>query len=173
MELFMPSQRILEVICDPNPLYSYEVYKRQEPQRLREELLRSFMSGIHARIAGFYKVSFDAHRLRGSCILSVAGEAMKNCLDHGPQDKEVVFGMFLGKEGVCYGFNDGGDYFKQEAVKKQYESKTPLTNLREQTEDNYRHGVNWFIFPESDLIEVDTTKGILYCVQLKDRLIGN
>ena len=64
-----------------------------------------------------------------------------------------------------FGLIDEGGYFKSEKTKKTFENKIPLTE---------RHGrgvgINHYLYPHSDIIEVDTKEGVLYCVQFKSSL---
>lgn len=173
MELFIPSKRIVSLISTLEPIPMWEVYRRMDSKEREEQLLSSFVVGLVSRIAHNYGLDFFENRLDGTSIWNVAGEGLRNCLIHGPKEKDILFGLFLGNVGVCYGFQDGGDYFKREEIKQQYESKIPVTNSDLAGRDPNRihgRGVNRYIFPFSDIIEVDTKTGTLYCVQLKDRL---
>ncbi|MEW5896316.1 MAG: hypothetical protein AB1668_01365 [Nanoarchaeota archaeon] len=59
----------------------------------------------------------------------------------------------MARKGVCQGFHDSGDFFKNERVKRQFEGKIPLTEFDTEVE-GFRIGVNEHIFQKSDLIEV-------------------
>jgi len=176
MDLFMPSNKILEKICEKDELLcSYDIYPRGDG-RFNEEMTKQFITKLSPVISDFYKINFvqeERSELSVQKIFYVAGESLKNCYDHGPKDKAILFGLFLGNRGVCYGFQDGGDYFKSEKIKYQYENKVEITEFDQNIlEENSQDGVNLDIFPNSDLIEVDSFKGILYCVQLKENIIA-
>ncbi|MBI2004467.1 hypothetical protein HYS72_03320 [Candidatus Pacearchaeota archaeon] len=175
MELFKPSKKTLEIICEGDELASgYENYKRGS-HRFNEENVTNFIKKLYCSISEFYKMNSPEKqsRLAKQKIFNVSGEAFKNCYHHGPKNKEVFFGLFLGNRGVCYGFNDGGDYFKNEKIKKQYENKIEITAFDKKTlKENFQCGINELLFPNSDIIEVDSKKGILYCVQFKENIIA-
>ena len=81
--------------------------------------------------------------------------------------------MFFGSEGVCYGFQDGGEFFKNPDIKRQLENKIPFKKFNSDPRgDTCNSGFNDYIFPYSDFIEVNSDKGILYCVQLKENIIA-
>ena len=177
MKLFKPSEKILEIICsDVDELsYSYEIYPKRT-MNLNERDVRLFVPRLYSGIQEFYDLGLEIRvggRLAYQKIWNVSGEALKNCYDHGPKNKEVLFGLFLGDKGVCYGFCDQGGYFKNEKIKNQYENKVEITEFNKRTlKDNHQSGVNENIFCYSDFIEVDSEKGILYCVQLKENIIA-
>lgn len=111
----------------------------------------------------------DFHKPFGYNVIHVAIEALKNGMDHvhNPRGR-VSHVVYLGKDGLCQGFHDKGDYFKRPEVKTQYESKTKITKdqLDLRFEEGFRIGVNDHIFPMSDQIEVDTNEGVLYTLHL-------
>ena len=171
MELFNPSKRILEKICSEGekPVNSWIIYKP-----FGEGYGVPFFVGIISNILEYYKIDSNKReikRLSRKKIHASYYEAMKNCFDHGPK-KEVISGLFLGSKGVCYGSLDFGDYFKDKGIKNQYENKIKITKFNWRTKDNSRNGVNEYIYPSSDFIQVDSTKGILYLVQLKENIIA-
>ncbi len=181
MELFKPSKKILENICGNEDfkdlLYKYEVYPRGDG-KFNEDIWGLFITSLYIQIANFYKFSYKKDYmdfLNCQKIADVSSEAFKNCYDHGPKDKNIITGLFLGNKGICYGFCDGGNYFKNEKIKYQYENKIEVTEFDSKTLKNNINdqcGVNEFIYPNSDLIEVDSEKGVLYCVQLKENIVG-
>lgn len=177
MELFKPSKKILEVICGQRaPLTVYEIYHRSKSKIMQERQIQSFFSGLSARLCEFYKINLNDETRRQlgiQQVWEVSGEMLKNCFDHGPKDKDIWFGLFLGNKGVCYGFQDGGDYFKDNKIKYQYENKIKVTKFDENPlRDNCQSGVNEFIYYFADIIEVDSEKGVLYGVQLKKYIIA-
>jgi hypothetical protein len=177
MDLFKPSYKIMNLISsgkinnfrEYNPLIFYEIYK---------DMKRGFggqmASGLFSRIQEYYKIGLEPKRLSIQKVWNVFGEAAKNSVDHSLSGKEIfTIGYYFGDKGVCYGFNDGGDYFKNEKIKHQYENKIRITEFDQSTlEDCSQVGVNSHIYPYSDKIEVDSEKGILYCVQLKNSIIA-
>lgn len=99
----------------------------------------------------------------------VVGEVSKNWADHAPENSNLVRGLFLGSKGVCYGFQDGGEFLKKPEIKNQLEKKIYFKKFEDSPREKNsckKSGFSGGIFPYSDFIEVDSDKGILYCVQL-------
>jgi hypothetical protein len=172
MNLFRPSENILEKICEDEVVSLYETYTRDD-EHTDEIKIRLFAIGLYYKTCEFYSLFNDESKLDGPKTISIAGEAMKNCYHHGPKDKEILFGLFFGDKGVCYGFSDGGNYFKDKEIKYLWENKIEITEFDQNTPNNFRCGVNRFIFPDSDIIEVDIEKGILYLAQFKKSIISD
>ncbi len=172
MELFKPSDNILEKICKENsPMICYEIYPRIN-QELDEKNISCSLMGLRSRLLEFYKI-IDDERMFFSKLFNVVGESLKNCYDHGPKNESVFFGLFLGNNGMCCGFNDKGDYFKNKNIKYQYENKLEITEFDKETlKGNLQCGVNHYIYLDSDFIEVDIKTGTLFCVQLKENFIA-
>lgn len=170
----MPSKNVLEKICSEgeNLLISYETYINSQegsPDPV-------FAAGLFSKICAFYRIELseiNESRLSVQKVYNVYGEASKNCINHGSKTEEFSIGLFLGDLGVCYGFKDKGDYFKSEKIKHQYENKIKITEFNSNFfGETCHYGINDHIFPNSDLIEVDVEKGILYCVQFKENIIA-
>lgn len=170
MELFKPSKKILEMISpDGSYLSNYEFYLRKDIKNQIRNVYNSFFPSLCSKFSLFYKFDSEKNREFFQSPFVIVGEMFKNCIEHGKGN--VGFGLFLGDNGACYAFCDEGDYFKENKIKFQYENKIPLKNLKRKTKRNRRRGVE-NIFSNSDLIEVDSRKGILYCVQLKESIIA-
>ncbi len=182
MKLFEPPKNILEKIVAEkddktkdicNYLHHYEIYLRKNPMA-DEENIASFIVSIIPRIQEFYRNSLRKNKLWTNFPATLIGEAMKNCYNHGQKNKEIIFGLFLGSGGICYGFNDGGKYFRNKKIKHQWENKGKITKFDTKTiKSNFQCGVNGFMFPFSDYIHVDSKRGILYCVQMKENIINS
>ncbi len=70
-------------------------------------------------------------------------------------------------------YNVIGEFFKDAQIKHQLENKVFFTKFDKNPRSKCVNvGYNHYIFPYSDLIEVDSDKGILYCVQLKENIIA-
>ncbi len=180
MDFFKPSKNVLEMICSEGEMFlaSYEVFPFSS-QREMHELLVLYCTGIFEKIIHVYKdegiaLSEEAkRRLNYQGINNVIGELFKNWIDHSPEDSTLFTGSFFGLKGVCYGFQDGGEFFKSSEIKKQLENKILFEKFNLSSRgDNCHSGFNQHIFPDSDFIEVDSEKGILYCVQFKKNLIA-
>lgn len=185
MELFRPSKRILEEICfeEERSNVQYTIF----PPTTAD--INPFFEGLWKQIRAFYQMQecIDSGRTRGMRKVTIDGqrtivlasEALLNAQWHGARnERPVVFGLFLGLQGLCYGFQDGGNYFKRPEIKAQFESKTPITQFSEPVFDKKRQqqagchaGVNDCILAYSDIIEVDTAAGILYCVLRKESIV--
>lgn len=174
IELPFPSQEILELICQGNDLiYSYEICPRGD-ELFEENVGINFLVKVSALLMEYYKINTskeEKDRCSQNRVFNVVGEALTNCYHHSSEDKNILVGIFLGEKGVCYAFNDGGEYFKSEEIKRQYEEKISITEFNEATTKG-QAGVNDCIFPYSDFIQVDTETGTLYCVQLKEDIIA-
>ncbi len=184
MELFRPSQRILEEICldEERSNVQYTIFPPSEAD------INPFFEGLLEQIRAFYQLQelIDAGKTRGmrkvmikdSRVLLLASEALLNAQWHGAKnERPITFGLFLGLQGLCYGFQDGGDYFKRPEIKAQFEGKKPITEFsapvfdgKGQRQSGCHAGVNGCIY-ECDIIEVDTNAGVLYCVLRKDSII--
>ena len=143
----------------------------------------SFVGGMVEFIYGFYGVNvFDRNRPgQFDSVLSTANvikEAISNGMCHGNREA-VVLGLFLGKEGACYGFQDFGEYFKRKEVKVAWESRNKdLPFFR----DNHNPpiivggcasgmGFGISLIFENSEVYVDNSLGVLYCMQMKNRII--
>ena len=174
IDLFYPSKRILETICDEEiPITTYTLFQKGMKKEQEEKLMKSFLTGLIYQIAENYNYSAKINQIDTGKILSVPMEAIRNCYSHNPEQIEPIkFGLFMGSKGICYGFQDSGDYFKSQHTKRIYENKIPI--IKNQSIENglqrFRVGVTNFLYPYSDLIEVDTKKGVLYCIQLKESI---
>lgn len=109
-------------------------------------------------------------RYRGFGLL--LNESLRNILVHGPQHlPSYQLGLYLGVDGGCYSFQDWGDFFKDPEVKKLFETRQ---SIGEKYIDRSRpHGGFGVpkIYEESDIIEVDTKNGILFCAQGIERIL--
>jgi hypothetical protein len=175
MELFKPSDKILKMICSENeiPLIQYEVF----PFSSYEDMQKNqglYLEGIRGKILRFYEMFSEENKERVDLhkTLYLCNEAFKNWVNHSPENSSLESGLFLGSMGVCYGFHDGGDFFKKTEIKNQLENKINFKefdkNPRGKTS---RHGFS-NIYKFSDFIEVDSEKGILYCVQLEKNILA-
>lgn len=180
MELFKPSKKVLEIICDnENPVISYQIYPFGSHKEM-QEICSLNEAGLYEQIINFYRKDGIAlnekskERLNYEGIYGVIGEVFKNWVYHSPENLDLSVGLFFGSKGICYGVCDGGEFFKNPKIKKQLENKINFEefNSNPREDDCCQEGFNAYIFPNSDFIEVDSKKGILYCVQLKENIIA-
>ncbi len=175
MDLFMPSKKVLEKICGEGEKVHrmYEIY----PFGNHESMINleiSYISGIYEKIKEFYLINIEKYedRLDIQGVSNVIDEVFKNWADHSEVNQNFITGLFLGTFGVCYGFLDEG-FFKKVEIKNQLENKIFFEEFNQTPRgDCNNEGYNYGIFPYSDFIEVDSEKGILYCVQLKENIIA-
>jgi len=174
MDEFMPSQRILEEICsDLTPIRQYFYIPTALSKRKMEETCRGITCAVSNQIAEYYKWGVDIIENMETQKMVLIFDALLNSIFHGSKNVDPVsYGLFIGDKGVCHGFRDSGDYFKSEEIKRLFENKIPLTEfgIAEPGISGHSYGVRGYIYGYSDFIEVDTSKGVLYCVQLKKSL---
>jgi hypothetical protein len=179
MNLFKPSRKVLEMICSKSnkPLIQYEIYPFGEDMGMFET---SFLGevGLYEKIIHYYNdegmsLSMEGKsRLNYQGIHHVFGETTKNWLDHSPENLNLTVGLFFGDKGVCYGFNDGGDFFRNHEVKNQLENKIFFKEFDQNSRGDTSHVGFSLLYEDADFIEVDSKKGILYLVQLKKNIIA-
>jgi hypothetical protein len=155
-------------------------------------LLFGALSAVEYAIAGYYNLKYgllnkpeeyqDVDEQLGDTQM-IFHEALVNAIWHGANNEHPVkTAIFLGEKGVCFGFYDGGDYFKREDIKEIWEAKK-----RSQIDLNVTHrgksdgqicanspmggGGSYHLFRDSDIIEVDTNRGILYCVRYLSSIV--
>jgi hypothetical protein len=182
MELFKPSKKMLEFICKDEkfPLTHYEIYPFADIETMYELYLLG-MVGLFEKIRNyyrkkglvFYEKGFDRLDIQG--ISNLVGEIFKNWGDHCPENSKLLIGYFFGNSGIGYGFQDGGEFFKNPEIKKQIENKVLFKKFDKNSrgkENNCNCGFNDYIYSYSDFLEVDTEKGIFYVAQLKENMIA-
>ena len=160
-----PSKRILEQICEDSLITTYTNFPRDITQDEHELTMRMFVRGLIGQVKEMYGwMKFNTQKM------VVVSEAITNCRVHGKG--RIDFGLFMGASGICYGFSDEGDYFESLDTKKTFESKTEIIKPQaiENGRKRFRVGVNNNIYKHSDIIEVDTSEGVLYLVQFKGSL---
>jgi len=171
LDLFMPSSRVLEAIAwDKKAHRQYTTFPADTP----EVGLASYTGLSDQEIRNFYNHQFKIELypeenaiIPYRHVIAVFWEALVNSQKHGSKKgTPFTHALFLARKGICQGFRDGGEYFQDARIKKQFESKTPITEFDQETENCFRIGVNDHIYPFSDIIEVDDNKGILYCARL-------
>jgi len=175
MDLFMPSKKVLETLGWDDS--SYRRYNIFPPETSNESELVSYVNGLATEVSMAYQLIFNIeednqriNEIYNNFILT-AFEALKNACVHGSKGRHpFIHGVFLGREGICSGFQDQGGFFKRPDVKHRFENKIPLKEFNLEHDGlmaGARAGVSKNIFPCSDLMEVDKDRGILYCVHLR------
>ncbi|GAI37326.1 unnamed protein product, partial [marine sediment metagenome] len=135
--------------------------------------IRTTVSGLLYQIAEYYRWALDITKnMNTQKVGEVFGESLTNAISHGSGNRYPVFyGLFMGDKGVCYGFQDRGDFFKRKDIKEKFENKEHPEEFNKGLEglSGGKYGID-VIFNSSDIIEVDIGEGILYCVQFKKSL---
>jgi len=176
MELFKPSKKVLDMICSDGKkvLSMYEIY----PFGVYDEmmnLVRLYVPGILEKVWTFYELNLekDRNRLNIQGVFGFLTEIFYNWATHSADGTDFFSGLFLGDLGVCHGFKDE-NFFKKPEIKNQLENKISFKEFNKNPRNGKtsRHRGYNNIFPESDFIEVDSEKGVLYCVQLRKNLIA-
>ncbi len=123
-------------------------------------IVDSALTGIRS----FFREEIPQNSFNNQEAGTLIVEALTNACRHGSkrQNDEVIFGLFLGRKGACYGFKDKGTYFKKPENKTRYEKKQLL--------EKAKGAGTGLTFDYSDIIEVDTKEGVLYCTQFLERL---
>ncbi len=182
-DLFKPSGKILEKICEDKKkfVYTYLVIPRKFADEPMEYLVRAYHPALGNFVGSFYNLGEfvkESPHLESKLIykfnyrqfLGVFREGTTNAIAHCPENcSQINYGLFLGDKGILHGFRNFGDYFKSEKTKKLWESKTPVQSTRESNFSGHGAG-DKIIYSLSDFIKVDSKKGILYCGQTHERL---
>jgi hypothetical protein len=106
-------------------------------------------------------------------ISDVLFELMINSFVHSPAETGLHIKSFYGKN-FGMGLFDGGEFYKQDWVKKSLENKINILPNEHPSELNLSGtGTNYGIrtlYKYCDFLEDDTTKGILYLTIARDKL---
>ena len=121
-ETFELSDRLIDEIGFTQLGEQYEI--TVFPNRL----LFGALGAVEYAIAGYYNLKYgllnkpeeyqDVDEQLGDTQM-IFHEALVNAIWHGANNEHPVkTAIFLGEKGVCFGFYDGGDYFKREDIKE-------------------------------------------------------
>lgn len=169
MDLFRPSSKIIKLISSAE--------KELNISYFNAHLLRGYVE-VDENLQGFkkdisLKYNLDKGEINWFPVSVPYYEAVKNSFAHGKLDfDKILIGHYIGDLGVCFGFYDGGDYFKNENIKNQYENKIPVKNFNKNPRISCRGNGTKRIFKFSDFIEVDSKKGILYIGKYKRSILS-
>lgn len=172
MEL-LPSKKLLEEIGFEENDFSYLVRlfspekKFKDPLAFSEnffqtsedpDFMSSYFDGYLETVRNYYRNIFqkDDSKFKNFCRkLYADSEALNNAHRHNKRNSNFFYQVIFGKKGICSGLNNEADYFKNAEIKRLYESKI--------LPEKYNAGTE-IIYINSDKIEVDTNKGVLYLV---------
>jgi len=180
MNIFMPSNKVLETICwNEKSTKQYTFF----PPPYNEPLIIGYFEGLSHQIPSFYKSQFKMdfnllpgqENFNGQRLVDVFLEAAQNAYAHGNASiRGLNYLILLAEKGICHGFQDWGSFFKRHDIKEKFENKIHPEelnhNIKVEGTAGGRFGLD-LIFCGSDKIEIDTKKGILYCVQFIDKMI--
>ena len=176
---FKPSKQFLEKICkdegDLATLYFVIPIKKETSERSIEDTLAMVTLGMYNVTAEYYRWGLNIkENMHTQKFGGLAVHALENSIVHGSKEGDIVIdGLFLGTEGLCHGFRDCGDYFKSEEIKRMFENRVTISSSGVETHiSGCGIGVDG-IYEYADEIQVDTKKGILYCLQYKKNLARN
>jgi hypothetical protein len=172
MEKSIPSDYMLKEIS-PNKNYTgkYFSFQRNLEAGILERLMGDSAEKIINEIGNFYRLGLNPlTKFNYSPVIMVFMEGIKNAIAHGPKYKKfIAHSLFLGNKGIIQGFKDFGDYFKSEKTKKIWENKIHISSTNKSDFSGRGFG-NGIIYENSELINVNTKEGILYCMQSHDLL---
>lgn len=173
MDLFKPSGKILEKICENKKklVHNYLVIPRKFSDKSTEDLVRAYNPALGNFVGEFYNLGLEPmEEFDYSQFLDLFREGITNAIAHGSEKTDkVIYGLFLGDKGICQGFRDFGDYFKLKEIKQKWENKIPIPSTKNSNFSGYGVG-DKIIYSLSDFINIDIEKGILYCGQTHERL---
>ena len=171
-----------EIIFEPSgKVYDFIGYLEGKGHRSYNLVLplmekNAYRFALAAQIAAYYHKNAVSERIMhvAQLVHSLFGEVIRNGMVHGSQ-KGVMIGLFLGEKGFCFGAQDFGDYFKNKEVKRKWENREPISSSGVKKKVGLwtaegGAGIG-MIYGVTDLIEVDSQRGILYCATLHDRYL--
>jgi len=174
MDEFMPSRRVLEKICsNSTPVRNYTYFPTNFNPDEMYKTFNPFIAGLIHQIAEHYQWDVNLMENMNTQAIVLVVDALSNAVVHGSKNRNpVIMGLFMGENGVCYGFRDSGDFFKSEKTKHILENKLNIEEFDKSALASEFEccnlGFKASIYPNVDDIEIDTKKGVFYCVQLKD-----
>jgi hypothetical protein len=178
IEDFLPSKNILNEIEWVEGKRFYFRGEALPDGEQREEYVKTILHPAAEAMKKFYCPRKDNPKFHLDYAAFLLKEGVKNALIHGPSG-EVNCGLFLGNKGACFGFRDGGQYFKNLEIKKLWEEKDLFGILLKADPPRNWDGTGPYpgiasLFEDSEKIEVDSARGILYCTQMARRYgVGN
>jgi len=177
MDLFKPSEKVLDMICSDGKkvLSMYGLYPFGTYDEMMAPSTLHFV-GVHERIVHFYgdDLRGEDSRLNTQATSDIVLELFYNWATHSADGTDFFSGLFLGDLGICHGLKDE-NFFKKPEIKNQLENRILFKEFAKNPRDkgtSCHYGYNYHVFPNSDFIEIDSKKGILYCVQLRKNLIA-
>ena len=167
MELYTPSKKILESIDFNNEsIHQMTTFSTKVPESTITTYMDSFMLLI---MAHYNKREIDLREKNKftSDIQNVVMEGLLNAKIHGSKGLTPFSHIVLiGDNGVCQGFHDEGNFYKRYDIKTKIENRIIIDEINQDYTLGTHVGLYAYIYPKTDLLEVDTDKGILYCSHL-------
>jgi hypothetical protein len=178
MELFSLPKELSDMISPgKEPMQVYTVLRNPENVRDAHMMTIAITLGVCKQTESYFRNFTGPKRidLNRQEISQVVNESLKNAIAHGSKTGSlIIYGTFFGRNGLCHGFKDEGDYFSDPETKRIYENRIMPENKGKRIEgfSGYHHGT-YCIYKSSDTIHVDTSQNTLFSVQSIERLIGN
>jgi len=147
-----------------------EIFKREllfQPTKKMSGPLELEILQVTKKMYKFYK---DVFGFEINSSFYVSREMLRNAIYHGPQDKEIFLGIYGNLTWKVFACNDGGDYFKKDYVKKDWESKIREKNPHTLSLENHNYSQfgkrlgQQMMFGSN--VFVDINQGTLYLSQL-------
>jgi len=139
------------------------------------------VSGILGSLRDFYRLPFysdnrkygidDNKRMNTQLIGETFVEALSNAAIHGnkkEKTKNIILGVWYGKEGILLGVRDEGDFFSKALTKNLIESRTEIPSTS--GEYPFGYGVS-DLYKDADKIFVDTEQNTLFVAISKKKFI--
>jgi len=133
------------------------------------------LTGVFGSMKDFYRLSFDEdnkRKMTPQFIGMVLVESLSNAAIHGnkkDKTKNVVLGIWYGKEGVLFGVRDEGDFFSKDSTKKLIESRTEIPSTG--GKESFGIGLRDYIYKDADKIFVDTNQNTLFLAISKEKFV--
>jgi hypothetical protein len=167
-KIYTPSKEILEAIdFDSDSIHIVSSFPANAGDHAIDAYACSFIGMIMAnynrrRVDLREKADFTHN------VYAVATEGLKNAKEHGCRTQGMFSHIVLiGTNGVCQGFFDGGNFFKKPHVKRLLEERLPIPEEEmDRKRDSAHLGIVGYIYPNAEMIEVDSENNVLYCAHL-------
>ena len=138
------------------------------------------ISGIFGSLKDFYRLPFLSDNkipkgnkvMNGQLIGATFVEDLSNAAIHGnakEKTKNIILGVWYGKEGLLLGVRDEGDFFSKDLTKKLIESRTQIHSTG--GEESFGIGLMNYIYKDADKIFVDTNQNTLFLAISKEKFV--
>jgi len=120
-------------------------------------------------LMNFYKL--ETHEFNNGPIMGAMNEVLINSVEHGNKSdkgKEILFGLWVGRNGIIFALRDEGDFFSRTSNKKLIESRTIIcsTRKKEQGGMGFKN-----LYKNSDKIYVSNEQNALFVAVSKEKFL--